>query len=76
MPGGVAWSEPAGGFFTWLTLPEELDATRCATAAAEAGVAYVPGRAFYVGGDGPNELRFSFSLLTRTTRRPSSGSPA
>jgi 2-aminoadipate transaminase len=63
MPDGCAWSEPAGGFFTWLTLPEGADTTAMRDAAAEAGVAYVPGRPFYVGGEGANELRFSFSLL-------------
>ena len=46
MPDGRArWSEPTGGFFTWLTLPEGLDARELRAAAVEAGVAYVPGRA-------------------------------
>ena len=32
-------------------------------AATEAGVAYVPGRPFYVTDDGHNEMRLSFSHL-------------
>jgi 2-aminoadipate transaminase len=63
MPATVSWSEPTGGFFTWITLPEHLDSTGLRDAAAEAGVAYVPGRPFYASGGGANELRFSFSLL-------------
>ena len=59
----MTWSEPTGGFFSWLTLPPELDAMELRPAAMEAGVMYVPGSLFYAG-DGPrNELRLSFSLL-------------
>jgi 2-aminoadipate transaminase len=64
MPGDVAWSEPAGGFLTWLTLPEESDALALRPAALTAGVAYVPGPPFHVGDRGRNTLRLSFSHLT------------
>src|SRR3954452_12280486 len=63
MPAGVAWTEPAGGFLTMLTLPEDLDATRMRPAALEAGVAYVPGSPFFAGAGGANTLRLSFSHL-------------
>ena len=63
MPEGVAWSEPTGGMFTWLRMPEGLDARELRPAATEAGVAYVPGRPFYVDDDGHNEMRLSFSHL-------------
>ncbi len=63
MPDGCGWSEPAGGFFTWLSLPG-IDTTAMRPAALEAGVAYVPGAPFYPGdGGGRNELRLSFSFL-------------
>jgi 2-aminoadipate transaminase len=64
MPAGVRWSEPAGGFFTWLTLPPGIDASAMRPAALEAGVNYVPGRPFYPGDDGAGELRVSFSYLS------------
>ncbi len=64
MPPEVRWSEPSGGFFTWLTLPEGLDASTLRAAALEAGVNYVPGRPFYPGDDGGGELRASFSYLS------------
>jgi 2-aminoadipate transaminase len=57
------WSEPTGGFFTWLTLPDGLDSVELRPAAVEAGVTYVPGPPFYSGDDGRGELRLSFSHL-------------
>ncbi|HEX5900794.1 MAG TPA: PLP-dependent aminotransferase family protein [Solirubrobacteraceae bacterium] len=66
MPAEVGWTEPAGGFLTWLTLPQELDTLAMRPAALAAGVAYVPGPPFHVGGDGRNTLRLSFSHLTET----------
>jgi 2-aminoadipate transaminase len=66
MPEGVTWSEPAGGFFSWLRLPGH-DTMALRPAALEAGVMYVPGSLFYAG-EGPrpprDELRLSFSLLS------------
>jgi 2-aminoadipate transaminase len=64
MPAEVDWTEPTGGFLTWLTLPEELDTLAMRPAAIAAGVAYVPGPPFHVGDDGHNTLRLSFSHLT------------
>ena len=63
MPAGVAWTEPAGGFLTWMTLPDGLDALALRPAALEAGVAYVPGPPFHVGDAGATTLRLSFSHL-------------
>jgi 2-aminoadipate transaminase len=64
MPAGVAWTKPAGGFLTWLTLPEGADTLAMRPSALAAGVAYVPGPPFHVGDTGRNTLRLSFSHLT------------
>jgi 2-aminoadipate transaminase len=66
LPPGCTWSEPTGGFFTWLTLPEHIDTVAMRPAATAAGVAYVAGAPFYVGGRGANEMRLSFSHLSET----------
>jgi 2-aminoadipate transaminase len=66
MPSEVDWTEPTGGFMTWVTLPEELDALALRPAALAAGVAYVPGPPFHLGDTGRNTLRLSFSHLTET----------
>ncbi|HET8758567.1 MAG TPA: aminotransferase class I/II-fold pyridoxal phosphate-dependent enzyme, partial [Solirubrobacteraceae bacterium] len=58
MPDGITWSEPTGGFFSWMTVP--VDTLQLRPAALEAGVMYVPGSLF---GGPPNTLRLSFSLL-------------
>jgi 2-aminoadipate transaminase len=63
MPDGVRWSEPTGGMFTWLEVPEGLDTLALRDVAIEAGVAYVPGTAFYPGDEGRREMRLSFSSL-------------
>ena len=63
MPSGVTWTDATGGFLTWLTLPDGVDAVELRTAALDAGVAYVPGAPFYAGPGGTNELRLSFSAL-------------
>jgi 2-aminoadipate transaminase len=64
LPDGCSWTEPTGGFLTWLTLPGELDVLAMRPAAIEAGVAYVPGPPFHVGDEGRNSMRLSFSHLT------------
>jgi 2-aminoadipate transaminase len=64
MPEEVGWTEPTGGFLTWLTLPEEIDTLALRPASVAAGVAYVPGPPFHVGDRGRNTLRLSFSHLT------------
>jgi 2-aminoadipate transaminase len=63
MPDGCTWSEPTGGMFTWVKLPAGIDTTALREQAVAAGVAFVPGRPFYVGDEGGNELRLSFSHL-------------
>jgi len=64
LPEGCEWSEPAGGFFTWLTLPETIDTVAMRPAALAAGVGYVAGAPFHPGDAGRNELRLSFSHLS------------
>jgi len=63
MPAGVTWTRPHGGFFSWVTLPEGIDAAELARAAAAAGVAVVPGTPFFPDGRGGSNLRLSFSRV-------------
>jgi 2-aminoadipate transaminase len=59
--GGIAqWQQPAGGMFFWLELPERIDAVALLPRAVEAGMAYVPGAAFYAQAPQMNTLRLSF----------------
>lgn len=61
-PAEVSWTEPAGGLFLWVTLPQYLDATTLLEQAIIRRVAYVPGPAFHPAGDGQNTLRLNFSF--------------
>ena len=63
LPAGCRWSRPAGGMFFWLTLPAGLDATALLPEAVAAGVAYVPGAAFYSTQPRADTLRLSFVTL-------------
>jgi DNA-binding transcriptional MocR family regulator len=65
MPRDVAWTRPQGGLFVWRELPAGHDAgSLLARAVAEAGVAFVPGQAFFHDGRGRNTLRLSYSLAS------------
>ncbi len=60
--GRAEWTEPRGGFFSWLTIPGE-NAVELAEQAADAGVAVVPGTPFYPDGRGADAFRLSFSRV-------------
>jgi DNA-binding transcriptional MocR family regulator len=63
MPAGVRWTHPQGGLFVWVTLPEGIDAAALLQRSLkEAGVAFVPGGAFFHDGRRRNTLRLSYSL--------------
>jgi 2-aminoadipate transaminase len=61
MPKGVKWTEPEGGLFLWVKLPEKMNATDLFPKAIENKVAYVIGSAFHCNGKGHNTLRINFS---------------
>ena len=58
---GVAWNDPEGGFYFWVTLPKHVSARRLLDVALEEGVAFVPGDAFAIERDHSRALRFSVS---------------
>lgn len=62
-PPGITWTEPQGGLFLWVTLPEQLNAAELLPAALAANVAFVPGAAFFAQGGGHHTLRLNFSCM-------------
>ena len=64
MPDRVHWTRPEGGFFSWLTLPDDADSIDVARRAGERGVGIVPGTLFFPDGRGIDSLRLSFSMIT------------
>jgi len=61
---GTTWTQPDGGFFVWVTLPEGLDSQAMLPRAVTARVAYTPGTAFYADGMGSRNMRLSFCFPT------------
>ncbi len=60
MPMGTSWTVPEGGFYSWVTLPDGLDATAMLPRAISGRVAYVPGTGFFADGQGVQQLRLSY----------------
>lgn len=64
MPEGVTWTNPEGGLFLWVRLPEEMSADEMFQEAIRDNVAYVIGSAFHCDGSGKNTMRMNFSYPT------------
>ncbi|MEJ3742445.1 PLP-dependent aminotransferase family protein [Actinomycetes bacterium KLBMP 9797] len=60
---GVRFTEPDGGYFLWIELPDGVPADRVFAAAAERGVAVVKGSDFLLEG-GEHALRLAYSAVT------------
>ena len=60
----VQTTRPDGGFFLWLTLPEDLNSKEMLPLAVNELVAYTPGTAFFGDGRGANNIRVCFSHPT------------
>lgn len=60
-PKEATWNAPAGGLFIWVSLPEDVNATKVLEEAVKEKVAFVPGFPFYVDGGQQNTLRLNFS---------------
>ncbi|TFD14431.1 PLP-dependent aminotransferase family protein [Cryobacterium sp. TMT1-2-2] len=60
----LTWTNPTGGFYVWVTLPEQLDSKAMLPRAVKELVAYTPGTAFYADGDGRQNMRLAFCYPT------------
>ncbi len=66
-PNGVHSTNPEGGMFLWVTLPEEMSSMALFEAAIKKKVAFVPGTPFYVDRKDSNTLRLNFSCSDEPT---------
>ncbi len=69
MPPGFRWTEPEGGMFVWVQGPEGVDAVDLYHRCVANGVAFVPGKFFYIA-DVPGAaatLRLNFTNADEAT---------
>ena len=68
MPEDFTWSHPEGGMFVWVEGPKGFDAVELQRRVLEHGVAFVPGRYFYVNEEeGAATLRMNFTAADAAT---------
>jgi 2-aminoadipate transaminase len=63
MPPGTTWTEPAGGFYIWVTAPNGIDTVALTGDARARKVAYVPGQPFYPDQSGRAQMRLAYSRV-------------
>lgn len=63
-PEEAKFTDPEGGLFTWVELPDYINTREVAVRALEKGVAVVPGDSFYSYGQTKNCMRLNFSNST------------
>lgn len=62
MPETVKWTQPQGGLFLFVTLPEGFDADLIFRKSIEQNVAFVSGSTFFCNNTGKNTMRLNFSF--------------
>ena len=60
-PSQAKYTNPKGGMFIWVELPQYVDTVAMFSEAVEQGVAYVIGTPFFADGSGHNTLRLNYS---------------
>ena len=61
MPAGTTWTEPRGGFYLWVTLPEGYDTDAMLPAATDRGIIYLPSTWFYPDRSWSRSMRLNFA---------------
>ncbi len=62
-PAEAKFTDPDGGLFTWVELPEYVNTRELAVKALEKEVAYVPGDGFFPHGDNFRCMRLNYSCM-------------
>lgn len=62
-PPEIKYTDPEGGMFLWLELPEGLDSDEILNDALAAGIAYIPGESFFSFEGVKNTIRMNFTMV-------------
>ena len=65
MPKEVTWTEPEGGFYFWLKLPQHMDATDILKESIAKGAVFVTGKTFDPEAKHNNYIRLAFSNMNK-----------
>ena len=65
MPEEVTWTEPQGGFYFWLKLPQHMNATEILKDSVEKGAVFVTGKTFDPEAKHNNYIRLAFSNMNK-----------
>ena len=68
-PKGITFTEPEGGMFLWVTLPDGISSMELFEIAMKNKVAFVPGNPFYAGERNVSSLRLNFSCVDEDSIR-------
>ena len=63
LPDCCKFTRPDGGLFTWIELPEYMDARELQMKCLEKKVAFVPGCSFFPNGGHENTMRLNYSCM-------------
>jgi len=62
-PDGCHWTEPEGGIFIWVEMPEFVNARRVLLKAIKEKVAFIPGGGFFPNSKKENTMRLNYSTM-------------
>lgn len=62
-PKEIKYTDPEGGMFLWLELPEGLDSDKILDDAVANGIAYIPGESFFSFDGVTNTIRMNFTMV-------------
>jgi 2-aminoadipate transaminase len=65
----VTWTQPEGGMFLWVSMPQNVDTRQLFHAALKFRVAFVPGEAFYGERPERHHIRVNFSYSPKAQLR-------
>lgn len=68
-PSEVKYTNPEGGMFLWVTLPEHISSMKLFDLAIKKNVAFVPGHPFYTRKGDVNTLRLNYTCTDEPTIR-------
>src|SRR5216683_83568 len=62
---GMHWSQPDGGLFVWIKLPDDVDRLRLRDLATARHITYATGQAFHANNEDVPYLRLAFGWIER-----------